>query len=56
MTAPPPLNLAAMADAWNDPIAFAAQLASYYQQLEGAGYRTQADDVTTARHTPGEEA
>lgn len=49
MTASRPLNLAAMADAWNDPIAFAAQLASYYQQLERSGYRIPAPDRTQPR-------
>lgn len=50
--APPPLNLAAMANAWNDPVAFAAQLASYYRQLEEAGLRVSADDITTANRSP----
>lgn len=48
MSAPPPLNLAAMADAWNDPLAFAAQLNAYYAQLEQEGYSFQ-DDVTSPR-------
>lgn len=49
MIAPPPLNLAEMADAWNDPIAFAAQLATYYKQLEIEGYRLPTPDRTTER-------
>jgi hypothetical protein len=46
--APPPLNLAEMADAWNNPTAFAAQLATYYRQLERDGYRVPTPDRTTA--------
>ena len=51
MIAPPPLNLAAMADAWNNPIAFAAQLQTYYAQLEREGYRLPTPDITTERKT-----
>jgi len=47
MSAPPPVNLHAMADAWNDPIAFAAQLNAYYRQLEQCGYRIPDSDITT---------
>lgn len=49
MIAPPPLNLAEMANAWSDPIAFAAQLQTYYSQLEREGYRLPTPDITTER-------
>lgn len=49
MIAPAPLNLAEMADAWSDPIAFAAQLQTYYSQLEREGYRIPTPDITTER-------
>lgn len=48
MSAPPPLNLTALAAAWDNPIAFAAQLNAYYAQLEQQGYSFQ-DDVTSPR-------
>ena len=53
MIAPPPLNLAEMADAWNNPIAFEAQIATYYSQLEREGYRLPTPDRTTERNTDG---
>lgn len=46
--APAPLNLTAMADTWDNPIAVAAQLNAYYAQLEREGYSFQ-DDVTSPR-------
>lgn len=49
MRAPKPINLQAMADAWDDPIAFAAQLATYYKQLELVGYRLPETDITATR-------
>lgn len=42
MTDPKPVNFRAMADAWDDPIRYAAELARYYQQLEQDGHRARA--------------
>lgn len=47
---PAPLNLAAMADAWEDPVAFAAQIATYYAQLEREGFRSPTPDITNERN------
>lgn len=55
MIAPPPLNLAEMADAWSDPIAFAAQLQTYYSQLEREGYRLPTPDITSAAKVPNDK-
>lgn len=33
MTAPKPTNFEALSNAWNDPTAFATELAAYYDQL-----------------------
>jgi len=46
MSAPAPLNMKAMASAWDDPIAFARELANYYSQLEASGHRLPAHDDT----------
>lgn len=50
MTAPKPANFRALADAWDSPIAFAAELAKYYAQLEDSGLRLPAPDITTERN------
>lgn len=53
MTAPKPLNMRAMANAWDDPVKFAAELHRYYQQLEASGHRLPQHDWTTnERHEP----
>lgn len=49
MSAPAPLNLHAMADAWDSPAAFAAQLALYYRQLRESEHIIQDIDWTTSR-------
>lgn len=46
MSAPAPLNMTAMASAWDDPIAFARELANYYKQLEASGHRPRPHDWT----------
>ena len=46
MTAPAPLNMTAMSAAWDDPIAFARELANYYAQLEASGHRLPTHDWT----------
>lgn len=38
MKAPAPLNLTAMASAWDDPVAFARELNRYYSQLAESGH------------------
>ena len=48
MSAPKPLNMRAMSEAWNDPIAFARELHRYYSQLEASGHRLPAHDWTQA--------
>lgn len=48
--APAPLNLTAMADAWDNPIAFAAALNAYYAQLSDQGYDAPPPDITQPRH------
>lgn len=50
MSAPKPLNMRAMSQAWDDPVAFARELARYYQHLEASGHRVPAHDYTTAAH------
>ncbi|MCK2022764.1 hypothetical protein KZC52_07505 [Microbacterium sp. kSW2-24] len=45
--APKPLNLRAMSNAWDNPIAFASELSLYYSQLEASGHRQPARDWTT---------
>lgn len=49
MRAPKPPNFQALTDAWNSPIAFAAELAQYYSHLEASGHRLPAPDITTER-------
>lgn len=44
--APKPLNMRAMSNAWDDPIAFARELSRYYTQLEASGHRQPAHDWT----------
>lgn len=39
MTVPKPRNFQAMADAWDNPTAYAAELHRYYEQLERDGHR-----------------
>lgn len=56
MTAPKPANFQALADAWDDTDAFAAELLKYYAELEASGHRVPADDVTTANRSPGAAA
>lgn len=48
MSAPKPLNMRAMSEAWDDPIAFARELHRYYSQLEASGHRLPAHDWTQA--------
>lgn len=38
MSAPKPSNFSAMADAWQDPIAFSRELDAYYAELRKAGH------------------
>ncbi|KJL18492.1 hypothetical protein RN51_03326 [Microbacterium oxydans] len=49
MSTPAPLNLTAMASAWDAPIAFARELANYYAQLEASGHRLPTHDWTEKR-------
>ncbi|MGM1018000.1 MAG: hypothetical protein ACQEW8_10730 [Actinomycetota bacterium] len=42
----------AMADAWNNPAAFATELARYYRQLEDSGHRLPTYDYTSPRKEP----
>ena len=42
MSAPKPINFDALSSAWSDPIRYAAELRTYYEQLERDGHR-QAD-------------
>lgn len=46
MSAPKPLNFRALADSWDNPMAFATELAKYYQHLEASGHRLPAHDYT----------
>jgi len=50
--APKPVNLRAMSDAWDNPVAFAKELAQYYQQLELSGYRAPTRNIYEPRE-PG---
>lgn len=45
MTAPKPRNFKALADAWDNPTAYAAELHKYYQQLEQDGQRTRTPEL-----------
>lgn len=45
MTAPKPRNFQAMADAWDNPTAYAAELHRYYEQLEQDGIGTRAPEL-----------
>ncbi|MBT2497134.1 hypothetical protein J7E45_16095 [Microbacterium sp. ISL-59] len=56
MPAPKPSNFQALADAWDNPDTFAAELLKYYSDLEASGHRIPADDITTACRTPGAAA
>lgn len=49
MSAPKPANFRALVEAWNSPIAFEAQIATYLAQLEREGYRIPTPDITTER-------
>ncbi|MGM1017331.1 MAG: hypothetical protein ACQEW8_07330 [Actinomycetota bacterium] len=49
MSAPKPPNFSALANAWDNPAAFATELAKYYQHLEASGHRLPAPTITTAR-------
>ncbi|WP_171821934.1 hypothetical protein [Microbacterium sp. CGR1] len=49
MSAPRPANFAALADAWDSPIAFATELSRYYAQLAESGHILPAPDITTKR-------
>lgn len=51
MKAPAPLNMSAMASAWDNPIAFARELSNYYSQLEETGHRP-VTHHWTERETP----
>lgn len=55
MTAPKPLNFRALADSWDNPMAFATELARYYQHLEASGHRVPAHDYTQAAETAEKE-
>jgi hypothetical protein len=37
-----------MANAWDDPIAFARELHDYYAQLEASGHRVPVHDITAS--------
>jgi hypothetical protein len=39
MSAPKPLNFDQLSDAWDDPLRFAAELNTYYPQLQATGHR-----------------
>ena len=52
-SAPPPLNFAAIADAWDNPAAYAAAINTYYAQLRQQGYAIPGPDIT-APVTEGE--
>lgn len=54
MSAPKPANFRALVEAWNSPIAFEAQIATYYSQLERDGYRLPTPDITTHGRTNGD--
>lgn len=47
--APKPLNLRAMSNAWDNPIAFASELSRCYAQLEASGHRQLTRDWTTRK-------
>ena len=49
MSAPKPINMQAMAEAWEDPVAFARELHKYYTQLEASGHRLPAHDWTNRK-------
>ncbi|KJL35466.1 hypothetical protein [Microbacterium azadirachtae] len=44
--APKPINFHAMANAWDDPIAFARELNAYYSQLAAVGALQEPHDWT----------
>ncbi|MDE0545442.1 hypothetical protein [Microbacterium sp. C7(2022)] len=46
MSAPKPANFDAMSRAWNDPTAYAAELARYYAQLTDTGHAPHPRDLT----------
>lgn len=41
-----PINFEAMSDAWNDPIAFARELNTYYAQLRESETTNRRESVT----------
>lgn len=51
MKAPAPLNMTAMANAWDNPAAFARELNNYYSQLEASGHRLPTHDWTERKET-----
>lgn len=53
-TAPKPANFTAMANAWDDPVAFARELDRYYAQL-AADRSAEHVDITQPRHRINEE-
>lgn len=55
MSAPKPANFRALVEAWNSPIAFEAQIATYYAQLEREGYRLPTPDITSAAQVPNDK-
>lgn len=48
MTVPAPLNMRAMSNAWDDPVAFARELHRYHRQLQASGHRLPAHDWTAS--------
>ena len=48
-SAPRPLNFRALADAWDDPVAFARELHKYYAQLQASGHRLPHHDYFQQR-------
>jgi hypothetical protein len=48
--APKPENFDALARAWNDPTAYAAELARYYDQLREAGHTPTPRDISQPLH------
>lgn len=55
MSAPKPPNFQALANSWDNPMAFATELARYYQHLDASGHRVPAHDYTQATHVADEE-
>ena len=48
--APKPENFDALSRTWNDPNAYAAELAAYYEQLVAVGLAPHPRDITEPMH------